>query len=158
MLALLTVSISGCGQTEPDFSVESKFPWTFSPTDPLSVGQKIGIEVITKAELTNYRETIQAYKCGPKCNTAKPITQWGIGDLKLGKRIEFDIKENGQYYFWLSKENNKGEIGPVKILSVDSKEKTYIAVFESGTKIKIWYIAQVSSTGQTQKAGFKKKT
>lgn len=102
-------------------------------TQPFSAGTKLDFT----AKDFKSNEMLLLQRCGDPCNTAKMVRIWKHRDL-AERAQSIILNESGEYYFWIMKTLDNGEVGPVFGESVKGDARTATVQFTSGTVISVF--------------------
>lgn len=126
----LTVGIA-CAE-DAIFQLEPTMKATVAATRQFSVGTKL--EFSAKDFKPN--ELLLLQRCGDPCNTAKMVRIWKPHELATRSQ-SLILNEPGQYYFWIMKTLDNGEVGPVFGEHVVGDARATTVHFTSGTVISV---------------------
>ncbi len=76
-------------------------------------------------------------RCGMPCNTAKMIRSWRRSSFEREAWQSVLLRESGIYYFWIQRQLENGEIGPVLGQSARFEGLTGTVKFESGISVSV---------------------
>ena len=114
-----------------------KFEPTRKATAISSAPLKIGDVIEVQSKNIKKNETLILQRCGEPCNTAKHISHWKLADFEAYEKHKVNLIESGQYYFWIQKITEKGEMGPV-FGDFEKIDGTSVVLhFVSGTEIRV---------------------
>jgi hypothetical protein len=115
------------------FQLEPTMKATVAATHPFSAGTKLDFA----AKNFKPNELLLLQRCGDPCNTAKMVRIWKPHEL--AKRMQsITLSEPGQYYFWIMKTLDNGEVGPVFGESVTGDARAATVQFTSGTVVSVF--------------------
>ena len=130
---LLFCLMSGVAHSEEIlFQLEPTMKATVVAATPLSAGTKLEFS----AKNFKPNELLLLQRCGNPCNTARMVRTWKPKDLANSTQ-RISLSEPGQYYFWIMKTLDNGEVGPVFGESVSGDATKATVTFTSGTIISV---------------------
>jgi hypothetical protein len=115
------------------FEIEPKNKSSVHTIHALPPGTKLHLKFLEFQS----NESLMLQRCGEPCNTAKLIQRWTKNSIPPNSEVPILLEEGGQYYFWIQRRLESGEVGPVFATSSKQEGKWLVVTFNSGTTISI---------------------
>ncbi len=134
LLGLISLFLSGC-------SAKNVGIFELEPDRKASAFTQIPLRAGDVLEFTAHNmkstEKLILQKCGNPCNTAKVIVKWLESDFQKSETQWITLPETGDYYFWILKTLENGEVGPVFGKSENNESGVYTVLYLSGTSVSV---------------------
>ena len=114
---------------KPMFSLEPSAKSSILFSAPLIHGDTLKLNVSMMAK----NDILSIQKCGTPCNTAKLIRS--VKGTDTINMLDLKIKESGDYYLWVQKILDTGEVGPATVVEFSGDFEKFSARHSTGTII-----------------------
>lgn len=131
--AFVVFLCGACARDDFPFELESSNRHTIGTTGVLPAGTRMQFKVSGLKP----NETILLHRCGSPCNTAKLIEEWGYEIFSQTADDSVVLVESGDYYFWIRRKLDTGEVGPAFIERAERDDIWMVATYESGTTVAV---------------------
>lgn len=133
VLSTLFFASSFAYAEDPVFQLEPSFRATVATTRTLPAGT---ILKFSAPEL-KANEALLVQRCGTPCNTAKLVRALRKSNFERSEWQSISLSENGIYYFWIQRQLENGEIGPVLGESSRFEGMKGVVRFASGINVSV---------------------